>query len=73
VLLMMQNIFKRQREANKWCSSWSIWNNTTLDPAHGGRTSRGNTNGYVRTVDTSAPKHGGSEAMPTSKLEVDPS
>jgi nitrite reductase (cytochrome c-552) len=70
VLLLMQNIFTRQREAEQVVFKLVDLNENTIDPALWGKNFPRQYDGYVRTVDIERTKHGGSEAF--QKLNVDP-
>lgn len=69
VLLLMQNIFKHQREAEQIVFKIAEVDESTIDPAVWGRNFPRQYDGYKRTVDIERTRFGGSEAF--SKLEQD--
>jgi nitrite reductase (cytochrome c-552) len=66
VLLLMQNIFTRKREAEQVVFKLVDLDENTIDPAQWGKNFPRQYDGYIRTVDTgpgSRTRHGGSEAF----------
>jgi nitrite reductase (cytochrome c-552) len=70
VLLLMQNIFTRQREAEQFVFQLAEIDETTIDPAVWGRNFPRQYDTYLRTADTERTRPGGSEAI--NKLEKYP-
>ena len=72
IAALLVNILERKSEArNPYVKFVEIDNNTT-DPAVWGTNWPMQYNQYLRTVDTTRTKYGGSEAMPEQKLDRDP-
>jgi nitrite reductase (cytochrome c-552) len=63
VLLLMQNIFTRQREAEQVIFKLVDLDENTIDPAQWGKNFPRQYDGYIRTVDVARTRHGGSEAF----------
>ena len=63
VLLLMQNIFTRQREAEQVVFKLVDLDENTVDPTQWGKNFPRQYDGYLRTVDVQRTKHGGSEAF----------
>ena len=63
VLMLMQNIFTRQREAEQVVFKLVDLDETTIDPALWGKNFPRQYDAYRRTVDTQRTRHGGSEAF----------
>jgi nitrite reductase (cytochrome c-552) len=77
ILMLLQNIMQRKREAEQVVFSLVDLDETVIDPAEWGRNFPRQYDGYHRTVDMVETRYGGSEAVPdtnltTSKIEVDP-
>jgi nitrite reductase (cytochrome c-552) len=78
VLLLLQNIFTRKREAEQVVFKLAELDETTLDPAQWGKNFPRQYDAYKRTVDMERTRYGGSEADPalpshtTSHIEADP-
>lgn len=70
VLLLMQNIFARQREAEQVAFQVVDLDEQTVDPAIWGRNFPWQYESYLRTADIARTEHGGSDAFP--KLEEYP-
>jgi nitrite reductase (cytochrome c-552) len=70
VLLLMQNIFRRQREAEQIVFSLVDLDERTIDPQAWGRNFPRQYDGYRRTVDIERTRFGGSEAV--QKLDETP-
>jgi nitrite reductase (cytochrome c-552) len=70
VLLLMQNIFTRQREAEQVVFALAHLDETVIDPEEWGRNFPRQFDGYRRTVDTARTRFGGSEAF--QKLDAFP-
>ena len=64
VLLLMQNIFARQREAEQVVFRIVELDEQTIDPAVWGRNFPRQYDSYLRTVDQVRTEHGGSDAFP---------
>src|SRR5262245_45439543 len=69
VMLLLQNIATRKREAEQVVFKIVELTEHTIDPAEWGKNYPRQYDGYRRTVDTERTKHGGSEAF--DKLEAD--
>ena len=63
VMLLLQNIFLRQREAEQVVFQLVELDENTVDPAVWGKNFPRQFDSYRRTVDTERTKHGGSEAF----------
>jgi nitrite reductase (cytochrome c-552) len=82
VLMLLQNIFTRKREAEMVVFKLVDLDEGTVDPSLWGKNFPRQYDAYLRTVDMERTKHGGSEAIETgspgsaarsrSKLEMDP-
>jgi nitrite reductase (cytochrome c-552) len=62
-MLLMQNIFTRQREAEQIVFKLVDLDETTIDPAMWGKNFPRQYDAYLRTVDTQRTRHGGSDAF----------
>lgn len=78
VLLLLQNIWTRKREAESVVFSLVDIDETVVDPALWGKNFPRQYDGYLRMVDMQRTRYGGSEADPhapgvtTSNIEADP-
>lgn len=72
VLLLLQNINLRQQEARQSVFRVVDLDETTVDPAIWGKNFPHQYDAYLKTTDNERTKFGGSEAMPTSKIEENP-
>jgi len=81
VLLLLQNISQRKREARQSVFALAELNETVADPVEWGKNFPRQYDGYIRTADNERTRYGGSEALsegdgrpakPGSKIEVDP-
>lgn len=83
LMLLLQNIGARKREAREVAFRLTELNETIDDPAEWGKNFPRQYDGYIRTADNERTRYGGSEALPVtagaggvakpiSKLEVDP-
>lgn len=70
VLLLMQNIFQRKREAESVVFKLVDLSDDVVDPAEWGKNFPRQYDGYRRTVDVERTRHGGSDAF--QKLDDDP-
>jgi nitrite reductase (cytochrome c-552) len=72
VLALLTNIFERKQEAkNPYLRLVEVTDETT-DPAAWGMNWPREMDGYRRTADISRTQYGGSEALPTEKIDRDP-
>lgn len=69
---LLLNINERKREARQHYLRLVELDENTIDPAVWGHDFPRQYDGYRRTVDNERSGHGGSEALPPSKLEADP-
>jgi len=69
---LLVSIFTRKQEARQPFVRVVEVNEVTTDPAVWGRNWPREYDRYLRTVDVTQTRYGGSEAMPESKLETDP-
>jgi len=67
VMLLLQNIFTRQREAEQVTFKLVDVDENTIDPAVWGKNFPRQYDGYLRTVDMERTRYGGSEAMPATQ------
>lgn len=69
---LLMNIRERKHEAEQHYFSLAGLDETVVDPAVWGRNFPRQYEGYLRTADNERSQHGGSEALPPSKLKEDP-
>jgi nitrite reductase (cytochrome c-552) len=72
VAALLMNIRQRKDEAQEYYFKLADLDENTIDPAVWGRNFPRQYDGYLRTADNERSQHGGSEAMPPSKLDADP-
>ena len=70
--LLLTNIMERQSEARVPFHSVVALNDTITDPAVWGRNFPQHYDDYLRTVDQTRSKYGGSEALPVAPTSADP-
>jgi nitrite reductase (cytochrome c-552) len=72
VMWLWQNIVERKEEAKQHVFRVVELTDETIDPAVWGKNYPRQYDGYLRTVDNERSSHGGSDALPPSKLEAEP-
>jgi nitrite reductase (cytochrome c-552) len=72
IAALLLNIRERKQEAREHYLKLVDLDENTVDPAVWGRNFPRQYDGYLRTADNERSQHGGSEALPPSKLEADP-
>jgi nitrite reductase (cytochrome c-552) len=72
VAALLMNIRERKEEAHEFYFKLAELDENTVDPAIWGRNFPREYDGYLRTADNERSQHGGSEALPPSKLDADP-
>jgi nitrite reductase (cytochrome c-552) len=72
VTALLMNIRQRKEEAQEYYFKLVDLDENTVDPAVWGRNFPRQYDGYLRTADNERSQHGGSEALPPSKLDADP-
>src|SRR5262245_39776830 len=69
---LLLNVAEHKREAREQYFKLAELSEDVVDPAVWGRDFPRQYDGYLRTVDNERSQHGGSDALPPSKLEADP-
>jgi nitrite reductase (cytochrome c-552) len=68
----LQNIRERKREGEQFYFKVVDLDENTVDPAEWGKNFPRQYDGYVRTADNGADQYGGNDALPPSKLALEP-
>src|SRR6185369_12997681 len=72
IAALLMNIAQRKREAREQFVKLTELTEDTVDPATWGINFPRQYDGYLRTADNERTRHGGSDALPPSRLEKDP-
>jgi nitrite reductase (cytochrome c-552) len=72
VAALLLNVRERKEEAREHFLKLVDLDENTVDPAVWGQNFPRQYDGYLRTADNERSQHGGSEALPPSKLDADP-